>query len=302
MKSLNITWDDGVPDTTGYLFSFAKSLAVAVRSSPYGEIAEDIIATSGFAFRMWVSADQLCPSGTSIWRLDAQKSWVENGGLLCHYVGRYWGQEEIEEQKRRAAIAAIRESIDSGIPAISWDIGLPQWGLITGYDEGKQLLETLSITGERSSMAYGLLGKQEVPMLSVLTIAGRTDKTRDAILRDTIQLAKSHLKGEEWCENAHGLSAYPALIRFFEDRFDACLSWNMLYYLGTYCALKYYAYRYFEKYELGELTSLYKSVYENWQTAFNAMKWRNDSKEKIASALKAAQAREIQALARMEEM
>lgn len=65
MKKLNVTWDD-IHDSTGYLFSFAKALCCAVKNSPWAEFAEDIIATSAFAFRMWVAPD-LCASSTSIW-------------------------------------------------------------------------------------------------------------------------------------------------------------------------------------------------------------------------------------------
>ena len=64
MKKLNITWD-GVHDSTGYLFSLAKSLSCAVKNSPWADYAEDIIAPGGFAFRMWIAAD-LCGSSTSI--------------------------------------------------------------------------------------------------------------------------------------------------------------------------------------------------------------------------------------------
>ena len=81
MKKLNITWGE-IYDSTGYMFSLAKSLACAVKNSPWAEYAEDIVATSGFAFRMWVSAD-LCPSATSIWDFSRQKDGVENGGLTC---------------------------------------------------------------------------------------------------------------------------------------------------------------------------------------------------------------------------
>ena len=51
MKKLNVTWDS-VHDSTGYLFSFAKALAAVVKNSPYKDYSEDIIATSGFAFRI----------------------------------------------------------------------------------------------------------------------------------------------------------------------------------------------------------------------------------------------------------
>src|ERR1035437_1115747 len=111
MKKLNITWD-GVKDTTGYLFSFAKSLSAAVKNSPYAELSEDIIATSGFAFRMWVHAE-LCPSAMSIWAFNKQKSWLESGGLICGYIERMWGQDDIEEARRLEAIELIKKSIDN---------------------------------------------------------------------------------------------------------------------------------------------------------------------------------------------
>jgi hypothetical protein len=307
MKRLNITWD-GVADPTGYLFSFAKSLSCAVRNSPWSEYAEDIVATSGFAFRMWVSAD-LCPSATSIWSFDDQKPWVENGGLTCDYTGRYWGQDDIEEQKRQAALTQIKKSIDNGVPAVSWDIGVPEWGLIIGYDDETRNFLTLAISAENADpaspsydgaqMPYNVLGKRELPLLSVLTLTGASGKPQSEILKDTIRLALGHLRGDEWCENAQGLEAYPALIKHFEADFNPGASWNIEYFLGTFGALKYYAWKYFEKSNQNQLADLYKSVYEAWMEAFQT-KTGGDinqpgARGKIASLLKSAYGNERRA-------
>jgi len=296
MKKLDITWE-GVADPTGYMFSLAKSLSCAVKNSPWSEYAEDIVATSGFAFRMWVTAD-LCPSATSIWDFNSQKPWVENGGLACEYVGRYWGQDDIEEQKRLEAINNIKKSIDNGVPAVSWDIGVPEWGLITGYDDEAQVFSTLAIMGA-GEMAYGLLGKRELPLLSVLTVTGAGTKSKDDIFKDTLKLAAGHLQGKEWCDNAKGLEAYPALIKHFEEEFNPDASWNMEYFLGTYGALKYYAWKYFEKAGQEQLARLYKSVYDAWLEAFQIKKGGDVSgagaRGKIAQLLKFAHEREIQA-------
>jgi len=297
MKKLNITWN-GIHDSTGYMFSLAKSLSCAVKNSPWAEYAEDIIATSGFAFRMWVSAD-LCPSATSIWNFNDQKPWVENGGLTCDYVGRDWGQESIEEEKRLEAISNIKKSIDNGIPAVSWDIGSPEWGLIIGYDDDTQMFATLALGGE-GELQYDMLGKRELPILSVLTITGTSGKSKADILNDTMKLATDHLKGGEWCDNAAGLAAYPALIRHFEDDFNPERSWNMDYFLGTYGALKYYVWKYFEKSEQIELSEIYKAVYDAWQKAFQ-IKATEDiclpkTRAKIADLLKSAHENEIKAV------
>lgn len=298
MKKLNVTWN-GVYDSTGYLFSFAKALATAVKNSPYSNYYEDIIATSGFAFRTWVAPD-LCPSATSIWSFDEQKNWVESGGLTCDYIDRLWGQESIEEERRLAAIDVIKKSIDNGIPAVSWDIGIPEWGLITGYDDEKQKLTTLSVTGEEGEMDYLSLGKREIPILNVLTVTGTNNKSQDDIISDTLKLAKAHLKGEEWCDNKKGLEAYPALISFLDCDFDPNISWNLEYYLGTYAALKYYAWKFFEKYNLIELCNLYKTVYESWQKAFE-LKTSTDlsikeNRDNITKLLKTAEECEKQAM------
>lgn len=307
MKKLNIIWD-GVFDSTGYLFSFAKALSCAVKNSPFSELAEDIVASSGFAFRMWVSPD-LCPSATSIWQFDLQKSCVENGGICCNYIERLWGQEDEEEKRRLEAIDLIRQSIDSGIAAVSWDIGVCEWGLIIGYDDETERFAVLPITGQEDEMDYARLGKRELPILNVLTFTGKAEKTRKEILNDTLKIAKNHLLGNEWCDNASGLEAYPALIRHLEseDTALACPelanSWNMEYFLGTYAPLKWYAWKFFEKYELQELATLYKSVYENWQKAFEMKKSLDlsvkENRRAIAELLKQAETWERQAVQRM---
>lgn len=303
-KQLDITWE-GIQDSKGYLFSFAKSLACAVKNSPWPEYAEDIVAASGFAFRMWVSPD-LCPSATSIWDFESQKPWVENGGLTCDYVGRYWEQEDIEEERRLEAIKIIKASIDRGIPAVSWDIGVPEWGLITGYDDDRQVLYTLAITMERPEMPYNVLGKRELPILSVLTVTGCTGKSKEDILQDTMKLAVSHLKGEEWCDNAKGLDAYPALIRIFKENPDIAASWNAEYFLGTYGALKEYACKYFEKYNMPELSRLYRDVYNSWMEAFvikrNEDATQPEVRARIASLLESAYEKEVKAVEIMESI
>lgn len=303
-KQIDITWE-GIQDSKGYLFSFAKSLACAVKNSPWPEYAEDIVAASGFAFRMWVSPD-LCPSATSIWDFESQKPWVENGGLTCDYVGRYWEQEDIEEERRLEAIKIIKASIDRGIPAVSWDIGVPEWGLITGYDDDRQVLYTLAITMERPEMPYNVLGKRELPILSVLTVTGCTGKSKEDILQDTMKLAVSHLKGEEWCDNAKGLDAYPALIRIFKENPDIAASWNAEYFLGTYGALKEYACKYFEKYNMPELSRLYRDVYNSWMEAFvikrNEDATQPEVRARIASLLESAYEKEVKAVEIMESI
>ncbi len=270
-KKLDITWNE-IFDSTGYLFFFAKALSCAVKNSPYADLAEDIVASSGFAFRMWIAAD-LCPSETSIWDFGRQPEWIQNGGLTVDHINCCWQPENVLNEARNSALPKIKASIDRGIPVVAWDIGVPEWGLITGYNDETERFATLCINGSADEMDYSRLGNREMPMLNVVIITGKTDKEQADIAADTKAIVKAHLNGGEWCENANGLAAYGRLIDLFkkEDP-ELASSWSMEYALGTFGALKWYAWKFFEKYGETELAKLYKTVYESWQKAFELKK------------------------------
>ncbi len=302
MKKLNVNFNE-VTDTTGYLFSFAKCLSAALHHSQYAGYADDIVASSGFAFRMWIAPD-LCPSATSIWEFKKQKCWLENGGLTCAYIERLWGEESLEEECRLAAIEIIKQSIDQGVAAVAWDISGCEWGAIIGYDENEEVLFTLKINGKEDRIPYRKLGKLDLPILSVLAVTGENGKPQETILTDTKKLAVSHLYGEEWCDNVQGLAAYDALIDFIRSKYTNDFSWNLEYYLGTYTALKWYAWTYFEKYGEINLANLYKTVYASWKAAFDIKNTCDISdqsvRDQLISLLIAAFTAETKALTEME--
>ncbi len=297
----------GVPDTTGYLFSFAKSLYAALSASPWHTKATDIIATSGFAFRLWIDRATLCPSATSIWSFASQKPWVENGGLTCDYTERLWGQDDMETERRVAAINQIRRGIDNGVGSVAWDISGCEWGVIAGYDDEQQILHTVKCSGEESTVAYESLGKLDIPILSVLTVTGITDKTEEQIYADTIQIAAGHLRGNEWCDNAKGLAGFDALVNAVRT-LPADSAWNVTYNIGTYGALRIYARDYLRgaaDKEFGDtqLATLYERSYDGWREAWTTIQNGGfpENREKIASALLSAREAETAALEWMEK-
>ena len=299
MKKVNVSFE-GVKDTTGYLFSLAKCLSAVLRGGEYEEYAEDVIAASGFAFRTWAAAD-LCPSAMSVWEFRKQKPWAENCGLVCDYTERMWDEGAVEKERREKAIGIIRQSIDSGIGAVVWDLGDCEWGIVTGYDDESQTLYTLNINWSESSIPYEKLGQLEIPILSVLTVVGKKAKGKEQIMADTKALIAAHLRGEEWCgENTQGLAAYDTVIAFIKDMLTADNAWNLEYYLGTYAALRYYGWKFFEKYGEMELAGRYEKVHNCWQEAFELKRSSDVTdmkvKEKLVSLLEHAKEEEASVL------
>lgn len=295
MKNLSVTFA-GTTDQTGYLFSFAKCLSAALRCSRFADFADDAVAASGFAFRMWVDGGSLCSSATSIWAFGQQKPWVENAGLVCGYVERMWGQDALEAERREAAIELIRRSIDDGVAAVSWDLSGSEWGLITGYDDTSETFAILKINGKADHIPYAKLGQLDLPILSVLTVTAAAPKLPEQLVADTKRLAVIHLRGREWCDNAKGLAAYDALIGFIRDKLTDAQAWNLQYYLGTYAALKWYAAAFFSKYGEDELAGLYEQVCGAWKQAFARACANPMDKQAIAALLETAQTAETRAV------
>lgn len=277
MKKLNVSFDR-VEDTTGYLFSLTKCLTAVLYSCGYEEYAQDVTAASGFAFRTWAAAD-LCPSAMSIWEFKKQKPWAENCGLTCSYIERMWGEDAVQNERREAAVQMIRESVDNGVAAVAWDISGGEWGVITGYDETELFI--LKIDGSEDKLPNERLGQLDIPILSVLTVTGGAPKPSEQLIADTKALIASHLRGEEWCDNAQGLSAYDTIIRFVRDSLSEDTLWNLEYYLGTYAALRRYAWGFFEKYGEQELANLYETVHRLWQQAFELKTKQNALDENV---------------------
>jgi hypothetical protein len=115
-----------------------------------------------------------------------------------------------------------------------------------------------------------------------------------------MKLAASHLKGDEWCDNAKGIEAYPALIKHFTNDYSPDASWNMEYYLGTFGALKYYSYKCFEKVGKTDLAKIYNDVYNCWQNTFTIKTTQDISnieiRNKVANLLIEAYENEKKAL------
>lgn len=220
-------------------FSFTHMLASSLTYSGYAVSREAVTAASAFAFRIWVDAKANCPSATSIFDFDLLKTGVELNGFGCTYISRLWHEEAVEAERREEAHRAIVQAIDRGIAPVVWDIGIPEWGVIFGYDDESQAYDTLSIQNKQETLPYAQLGKREIPILSVTIPGNPTQISPAELLRATIRTVVDHARGREWEDRPNyenGLAAYPHWANLIRTVDQA--SFPSLYYVATYASLR----------------------------------------------------------------
>lgn len=220
-------------------FSFTHMLASSLKHAGSSLSREYITGASAFAFRIWAETKTQCPSAMSVFDFDLLKKGVELAGYDCVYVSRLWHEEAVEVERREEAHRAIIDAVNDGIAPIVWDIGIPEWGVIIGYDDEAQSYDVVCATGARERMAYAQLGRREVPILSVAIPTGRQQADPVALAHGTIKKAIEHVRGREWTERPayeSGLAAYPIWAELVRNVDQA--GFFSKYYVCTYASLR----------------------------------------------------------------
>ncbi len=119
-----------------------------------------------------------------------------------------------------AGLALAQKSIDRGIPAISWDLFVSEFGVIYGYDDDKKLLQAKDVKGD-GTLPYAKLGRGQVGELFVMTLDESLPVDRRSMLLGALRLIVRHARTREHelelpaFEN--GLAGYGAWIEAFRS-------------------------------------------------------------------------------------
>lgn len=203
----------------GIYHSYMASLATALNYIGVDVDPAYLMGTSAFAFRIWINKI-MCPSAMSIfkWSVILTEA-VEQTGFHCVYIDRMWDEDDKEQEKREQARAEIIKRIDLGIPAIAWDVAKAEWGLITGYDNEKQLYSTLTYEGKPSSLPFSRLGKNGIDVLSVTIPSEPNERNRENVILNSLEAAVAHAEQKEWTDRPdyqNGLAAFDLWALLFD--------------------------------------------------------------------------------------
>ncbi len=222
--------------------SFVCALHTAMHYSGIEMQMDEVSVRTGFAFRI-ITHKELCPSATSVFDWNYLSEGAKNCGLKIKYISRLWHEEELKEERRKKAIEMIKNSIERGIPAVVWDVGIPEWELITGYDDEEQMFFGIGVIGnDEIKLAYDKLGEREIPILSVTIIDGKEEIDEYDALLISLQWFVNHYEKKEWCERPD-----------YEDGYEAYLLWakGMDLPIGEQAFHNYYACTYESLRDLG---------------------------------------------------
>ncbi|QHT58770.1 hypothetical protein GXP70_01445 [Paenibacillus lycopersici] len=182
----------------------------------------DIMGLTAHAFRIIIDREEVEVGSYSFfdWQLRHAEA-LRNLGYAVRTTGRQNHVSPTPEELE-TALEMIHASLDAGVPALSWDLFIPEWGVIYGYDDEARMLQCRDVRRD-GELPYEKLGRGEVTELYVLTITDTKSVDRRTMLKGALKLALEHahvqqFREEESAGHSNGLAAFDAWIHAFERR------------------------------------------------------------------------------------
>lgn len=165
------------------------------------EIAPDIswlFGGTGHAFIINMSRDGSCPSGPTAWKTSR---FYDLGNNLGYQIDGIWGDKRKPDfkDKQLAAWDLTKASLDQNLPVVGWELAIPEFYLVNGYDEGGYYFSGPGAEMGPSPKAWQELGVSEIGMLELFAIKPVPQADTETQVREALRFAIAFNQGDpEW--------------------------------------------------------------------------------------------------------
>ncbi|BFH62357.1 hypothetical protein PAJ34TS1_29490 [Paenibacillus azoreducens] len=118
------------------------------------------------------------------------------------------------------ALDLIQQSLDRGYPVMAWDLCIPEFGILYGYDDEQKVLY-FNECGRKDTLPYENLGRGVMEEIFVLAVDSTFDLPFRERARGALEMILDHYHGRETkipAEAVKGLAAYDAWIAAFRNK------------------------------------------------------------------------------------
>jgi hypothetical protein len=199
--------------------SAASAIYGAVRNTDKKELTlVDVMGITGHAFRMNIDPQMINAAGPTSFPggYILRRNLCNLGFTSCLADAG----SPILPEKVEHTIALVQESIDLGVPAIVYDLFIPEFGLIYGYDDELQVFHAKDVSKD-GTLTYTQFADPKIGLLFVVTISESLPHSKYEMLRMALDMILDHARGREWThvfkdQFAIGLAGYDAWISVME--------------------------------------------------------------------------------------
>lgn len=174
-----------------------------------------MMGLTGFAFRINI-ADNADASGPTVfeWSYFLPRT-MDILGYNYDFV-QAWHYENLYELKKKESVKYAKRGIDNGCATVLWEVDIPEFGIIKGYDDEKSEFLVSGPQGE-GLIKYEEVGDKKVRILASLTVKDKIDIEEPKNMFRSLYYAAYHATEESALNKGYssGLEAYDRWIDAF---------------------------------------------------------------------------------------
>ena len=144
---------------------------------------------SGFAFALNIHK-VICPSGPTAWPTDECRKRARNVGITCEEVFTGPALPDFAE-KQKESFERITRWIDAGRPCFAWDLEIPEWYPVVGYDNAGNILYLGDANAVRR-VHHHALGATELGFTNAQFPQRCEPKDDRTVVREALRFAVQH--------------------------------------------------------------------------------------------------------------
>ncbi|MEJ2549387.1 MAG: hypothetical protein P8Z42_03655 [Anaerolineales bacterium] len=178
-----------------------------------------LFGISGHAFVINIH-EELCPSGPTAWKTEHMTQLCQNTGCKIRQVSAYKSQPDFTG-KRETAWQEVRQAIDQGKPCCAWELKIPEFYVIHGYDETGYYFNGPLCDDGCGPLPWDKLADTGIGWLNVSIIESAEAADPKAAICEALCFAQDHARhSEKWTfpGYATGLEGYQLWIASLEEK------------------------------------------------------------------------------------
>jgi hypothetical protein len=176
-----------------------------------------LFGATGHAFVLNI-ADGLCPSGPTDWDTQRFLELGRNIGYVVEGIDEWRPKKDDSlAQTQQEAWDYVRNCIDEGTPCYGWELDIPEYYVICGYDEEGYYVSGPGCDEGTGPIPWQKLGTSEIGMVLVSSVQPAEPTDVRKTVRDALDYALDlgHNR-RKWTDPTGGLAGYDLWIETME--------------------------------------------------------------------------------------
>lgn len=190
-KLPDLVWTPAWTSLVGCIHGALKFLKIAPEISW-------LFGATGHAFIINMSRDGSCPSGPTAWNTSRFYSLGENIGYKIKGIFADKRKPGFKEEQIKAW-ELTKSALDQNIPVIGWELAIPEWYLINGYDDAGYFYNGPGADLGPSPKPWRKLGKTDIGLLEMYSVKPAQPAQDPITIKEALAFAIAFNQGSsEW--------------------------------------------------------------------------------------------------------